>query len=175
MLRLAGTSGDVLAERFGISRDSVYRHMAHHVDAATKAAMVADVPLAELAERAAKEGGSLLDHFQIVRLTVMGAMQRASAVNDHVSTAALAKRAVEVNKEIGRLSGELLSAAPISQFTQTNVYMASPLMARLEGMLLERLSPFPDALRAVLSGLRDLDGPTPPLNDLPALEASYAA
>ena len=176
LLRLAGTPTDTIVERYPeLGRDAVYRHMANHVDAETKAAMVADVPLSELAERAVKEGGSLLDHFSVVRLTVMAAMQRAAAVNDYAGTAALAKRATEINREIGRLSGELLNSTPIANFTQTNVFMGAPIMARLEAMLVERLGPFPDALRAVLDGLADLDGHTTPPLDLVALEAPHAA
>jgi len=176
LLRLAGTPTDTLVERFPeLGRDAIYRHMANHVDAETKAAMVADVPLAELAERAVKEGGSLLDHFSVVRLTVMAALQRAAAVNDYSGTAALAKRATEINREIGRLSGELLNSTPIANFSQTNIIMGGSIMARLESMLVERLAPFPDALHAVLDGLADLDGSSPPPLDLKALEAPRAA
>lgn len=177
LLRIAGTPTDTIVERYpDLGRDAVYRHMQNHVDAETKASLVLDVPMTELVERAVKEGGSLIDHFQVVRLTVMSAMQRASAVGDYSGTAALAKRAVEVNQAIGRLSGELLNSTPIGHFTQNNIVMGSPVMARLEGMLVERLTPFPDALRAVLAGLADLDGtPTPPIIEMPALEASYAA
>ncbi len=176
LLRLAGTPTDTLVEKYPeLGRDAVYRHMANHVDAETKAAMVADVPLSELAERAVKEGGSLLDHFSVVRLTVMAALQRAAAVNDYSGTAALAKRATEINREIGRLSGELLNSTPIANFTQNNIIMGGPIMARLESMLIDRLAPFPDALRAVLDGLADLDGTRPPALDLVALEAPHAA
>ena len=176
LLRLAGTPTDTIVERYPeLGRDAVYRHMANHVDAETKAAMIADVPLAELAERAVKEGQSLLDYFQIIRSTVMATMQRAAAVNDYTGTAALAKRAADVNRDIGRLSGELLNSTPIANFTQTNVYMGAPIMARLEAMLVERLGPFPDALRAVLDGLADLDGTSTPPLDLKALEAPRAA
>ena len=48
-------------------------------------------------------------------------------------------------------------------------------MSQLETMLLEVLGPFPDALRAVVNGLRTLDGPTTPLIDVSPVEASNAA
>lgn len=149
--------------------------MANHVDAETKAAMVADVPLSELAERAVREGGSLLDYFTIVRSTVMSALQRANAVDDYTGTAALAKRATEINREIGRLTGELLNSAPVSHFTQNNVFLGSPAMAQLEAMLIEKLAPFPDAMRAVLTGLQALDGTKPPMIDASPLEPVHAA
>ena len=175
LLRLAGTPTDTIVERYPeLGRDAVYRHMANHVDDATKASMIADVPLAELADRAVKEGGSLLDYFSIVRSTVMSAMQRASAVNDYTGTAALAKRASDVNREIGRLTGELLSSTPVGAFHQTNVFMGSPAMAALEAMLLDRLAPWPDAMRAVLTGLQALDVGTPPMIDITPMGAAHA-
>lgn len=177
LLRLGGTYVDVIVARYpDLCRDAIYRHMANHVDAETKAAMVADVPLSELAERAIKEGGSLLDYFSIVRSTVMSALARANAVNDYTGTAALAKRATEINREIGRLTGELLNSSPIGHFTQNTIIMGSPVMAQLEAMLIERLMPFPDAMRAVMEGLQALDGTkAPPMIDATPTEAPRAA
>lgn len=157
-LRLAGTNADTLAEKFGIGRDAVYRHMAKHVTADVKAAMIADVPLRELVDRAAAEGMSLLDYLHLIRSTVMTQMLGAASVNDRGNTAKLAGRAVEVLQEIGRLTGELLASAPVQNITNNvAVFMASPVMNRLERMLLERLAPHPEALRAVIEGLDELD------------------
>ena len=76
MLRLAGSTADTLASRFGLKRDAIYRHMANHVSASTKAALIADTPLKDLADRAAAEGVSLIDYLAIVRTTVMTADAR---------------------------------------------------------------------------------------------------
>ena len=159
-LRLAGSSADAIAERFDLKRDAVYRHMANHVSADTKAALIADVPLRELADRAAAEGVSLIDYLAIVRQTVMTQMLGAASINDASGTAMLAGKALDVLKEVGKLTGEMLRAAPVSNVYNitTNVaFLQSPFFNKLETMLLDRLAPFPEALQAVLIGLDALD------------------
>jgi hypothetical protein len=84
----------------------VHRHCRGHCDETLKASLLADVPLAELSARAAKEALSLLDYFALMRSTVIQQMLLASA-NDGNRTAVLAGRVVEVLREIGCLSGEL--------------------------------------------------------------------
>lgn len=182
MLRLGGSPVDPLAEKFGLGRDAIYRHMANHVDAETKASIIADVPLKDLAARAAEEGVSLLDYFAIVRSTVIEQLLSAAAIGDRSGTAALAGRATEVLKEIGKLTGEMLRTSPINITHNTAVFVSSPAFARLERMLIERLGPHPEALGAVLEGLRALEeegeppGEAGPLLSLTANgEARHAA
>jgi hypothetical protein len=110
--RTSRASLDSIAERFGtpahpLHRASLHRHFRDHLDEAARANYLADIPLQELAERAAKEGVSPLDYFSLVRNTVISQMLIASGANDGNRTAVLAGRAVEVLREIGRLSGEL--------------------------------------------------------------------
>ena len=49
----------------------------------------------------------LLDYFGLIRSTVIQQMLVASGVNDRHRVATLAGRAVEVLRELGRVSGEL--------------------------------------------------------------------
>lgn len=112
MAHVAGASLNALSAKFSTpqrrcSRDSIHRHFRDHVDEALRASYLADVPLAELSARAAAEGMSLLDYFGLIQSTVVQQMLIAAGVNDGHRTAVLAGRAVEVLKEIGRLSGEL--------------------------------------------------------------------
>ena len=159
MARLAGASLDAISGKFGVSRDVVWRHMARHVDADRRSMLVADVPLKELADRAAEEGISLIDYLGIVRSAVMNQLINASSMNDRHGTAVLAGRAVEVLRELGRFTGEILKSAPVGNVTNnTLVFMSSPAFANLERMLIERLAPHPEALQAVLQGLRSLEG-----------------
>lgn len=184
MARLAGASLDTVAAKFECSRDSVWRHMDKHVDDDRRAMLVADVPLKELADRAAEEGVSLLDYFAVIRSTLMTQMLAAASVHDRHATAVLAGRAVEALREIGKLTGEILRSAPIGNVTNnTMVFMASPAFASLERMLVEKLAPHPEALKAVLEGLRSLEGlpsgpddpsPGPPTITLPASEVQHA-
>ncbi len=163
MLRLAGATLDNVAARFGLQRDAIWRHMRDHVDTERRAHLIADVPMAELAERANAEGTSLLDNLAIVRMTVMESMIEAASAKDRKATASLAGRATEVLGEIGRLTGEILRSGTVTNVTQNvAVFMASPAYSNLEAMLIRRLQPHPDALRAVLEGLAELQSSPPP-------------
>ena len=180
-MRLAGSPVDALAAKFNLGRDIIYRHMEKHVSADVKAMIIADVPLSELAEKAAAESMSLLDYLSLVRSTVMTQMLGAASVNDRSGTAKLAGRATEVLEQIGRLTGQLLSAAPVQNHITNNytAIMATPAFAEVERMLLECLAPHPEALAAVVLGLERLDhkqAPQPgPLKALPVVEGSLAA
>ncbi len=175
-LRLGGMTGETIAEMFGLSSSAVYRHMSAHVEPDIKAQIIADVPLSELLARATDEGMSLLDYLKIVRNTSITVMLAAASMNDFTGTAAGAKRALETLKEIGRLTGELLNAAPVRNYVQNNISFADPKsMDRMEAMLVERLAPFPGALQAVMAGLMALDPPTAPMIDVTPHGASHAA
>ncbi len=163
MARLSGASLDAIAGRFSVKRDSVWRHMENHVSLDRRAQLIADVPLTELASKAAAEGLSLLEYLSIVRSTVMTQMLSAASVNDRNATANLAGRAVDVLRETGRLTGELLESARVVNNININqnsaVLFGSPAFSALETMLLRRLAPFPEALRAVVEGLLELQAP----------------
>jgi hypothetical protein len=179
MLRAAGVSLDSIAAKFeGVHRDAVWRHWTKHVTDDTKAQYLADVSISEIAERAAREGGSLLSYLSLVRTTLFNQMLLAASTNDGHRVAVLAGRAIEALKEIGKLTGELSQLSSLSISTTNIAYVNSPAFARLEEMLLDRLRAYPDALRAVVEGLRQLQGdegasdgegrPGPPLLDLKA-------
>lgn len=160
---LAGMSLDRISERFGVHRDAVWRHM-KSLDPAYRAALVADVPLEEMAERAAKEGLSILDQLAVLRQSLMHAAIEAKAAGNHFAHAQLSNAAVNALRETARISGELRATPNITNIT-TNVavMMASPMMQRLQTMLMQRLAPYPDALAAVLDGLSELDGVQKPV------------
>jgi hypothetical protein len=82
----------------------------------------------------------------------------ASGVNDGHRTAVLAGRAVEVLREIGRLTGELSKISTLNVTNNTAILIGSPMFVRLEEMLLTRLRAYPEALASVVDGLRELEG-----------------
>jgi hypothetical protein len=123
---------------------------------------MADVPLREIAERAAKEGMSLLDYYGIVRGTVFKQLIAAGSINDRAAVAALASRATYVLESMGKLTGELRQLAPQSITNNTAVFINSPIFAELQSMLIERLAPHPTALAAVIDGLRELEDRSAP-------------
>ena len=161
-LNASGMSLDSIAAKFGVSRDSVHRHCKNHVEPERKAQYLLDVPIAELASRAAAENVSLIDNLSLVRSTLMQALLTAASVGDRHALAALSGRAVEVLKEIGKLTGEV---SRITSVTNNFNFAESPMFALLQAMLIERLASWPEALASVVEGLGALD----------ALEAEKAA
>ena len=176
MLRLGGATLDSIAAKFDVHRDAIWRHMRDHVDTDRRMQLIADVPLAELAERAHAEGTSLLDNLHIVRSAVMNSLIEASAVHDRRNVASLAGRATEVLGEIGKLTGEILRGAPVMNVTQNvAVFMASPAYANLEAMLIRKLQRHPEALRDVLEGLQELQTAPPAIDGTLALPETREA
>jgi hypothetical protein len=162
MLRLAGVGLDTLAEQFGISRDSIFRHMRDHVTDADRAQYLADIPLQELLARAADEGVSLLDFFKIVRATLMRQFQLAASVNDQRAVAALAGRLNETLDLIGKLTGEMLRLSPGTVVNNTAVFVNSPIFTDLQSMLVRKLAGHPEALARVVEGLQELEARVAP-------------
>lgn len=166
MLRLAGASLESLAERFSLGstipagRDRLWRHMRDHVTADHRAALLADVPLSELAEKAAAQNASLLDHLNIVRMNLMTLFLSAAGAGEHKAAALVSGRLLECLRDQGQLTGELLRHGPVTNFNTFNI-IASPQFAQLQAMLVDVLRPHPEALQAVVAGLRDLEANTP--------------
>src|ERR1700759_5344317 len=88
LLRAGGASLDSLAEKFGLSRDSILRHWHNHVTPEAKAKYLAGpTALADLAAKATSEGDSVLDHFRAVRVVLMGQLAACSEAGDARGTA----------------------------------------------------------------------------------------
>src|SRR6516164_12904 len=155
--KVAGISIDVLAAKHGISRDSIYRHMRNHVTDEDRAQYIAEIPIAALAQKASESGAALLDYFSIIRQTLMNQFQFAASVGDRNAVNNTARALVEVLKEIGRLTGELLNASPITNINNTAIFLNSPVFSDLQAMLVRKLTPHPEALQAVLAGLEELE------------------
>src|ERR1700738_1581334 len=77
--RVAGCSLDSISEKYGVSRDSIFRHMKRHVPEDVRLQYITETPIKELAQRAATEGVTLLDHFTIVRGILLQQFQLAAA------------------------------------------------------------------------------------------------
>lgn len=166
--RLIGVHLKDCAKEFGLSVAAISRHMRYHVDDETKAEVMADVPLQEIAKRAAKEGMSLLDYYGIIRGTVFRQLIAAGSINDRPAVAVLAGRAVGILESIGKLTGELRQLAPQNVVNNTAIFVASPIFAELQSMLIERLAPHPAALAAVIDGLHALEAKAAPEGTAPA-------
>lgn len=157
LARLKGLSLDRISERWGVHRDAVARHMAK-LDPDYRAALAADVPLSELAERAAQEGGSLLDNLAVLRSGLMTAAVQAKAAGDNYAYSSLARVALEVIRESGKFTGEMVNAPSVQNITNNvAILMRHPVMHQMQAMLADRLAPYPEALHAVMVGLSELE------------------
>lgn len=169
--RLAGVSLDAVSERYGVSRDSVYRHCRDHIDDALRASLIAEIPLRELAERASAEGLSLLDYLALIRGTLTNEFQLAASLHDRNGTAILAGRLLETVRQMAQLTGELTRLAPNTVNIGSINFIGSPAFLALHEMLLRKLAGYPEALAAVLAGLGELEAmaaadaakPVPPM------------
>jgi hypothetical protein len=155
--RVAGASLDSIAAKYTIGRDALWRHMARHVPEDVRAQYLADVPIKELAQRASAEGLSVLDYLAIVRGVLFQEFQLCAGVHDKNGTAVLAGRLTEVLREIGRITGELMRTPGIQNIHNSVTFVNSPDFVNLQGMLIKQLARYPDALAAVIEGLRDLE------------------
>jgi hypothetical protein len=169
-LRLAGASLDSIAAKFQISRDSIHRHMHRHVSEADRLAYIVDIPVQELAQRAANEGVSLLDYFAIVRATLMTQFQLCASVNDRNGVAILGGRLTEILRAIGSTTGEIMKSPMVQNVNNTVNFINSPVFVDLQQMLIRRLAGHPDALAAVIEGLRELETRSAPQARAPMIE-----
>jgi hypothetical protein len=160
--RIAGASLDSIAARYAIGRDALWRHMARHVPEDIRAQYLADVPVKELAARASAEGLSVLDYLAIVRGVLLQEFQLAAGVHDKHATAALAGRLTEVLREVGRITGEIMRTPGVMNVSNTVNFINSPVFVDLQQMLIRRLAGHPQALDAVIEGLRELESRSAP-------------
>lgn len=156
-MRASGASLESLARKFKGHKDAVWRHWRDHVSADLKTSYLAGLAtIAELRERAAKEGGSILDHLSILRNILMGAITASAEAQSAFTLAALSGRIVEVLREIGRITGEIERLNPSVNVTTNIAIMSDPRMIELQSGLLQiaRLHPATRAnLVALLRGL----------------------
>ena len=155
--KVAGVSGDIVAAKYQVSRDALYRHCRNHLTEEDRLSYIADIPIKDLAAKASEQGVALLDYFAIIRGTLMSQFQMAASLNDRHATATIGRALVEVLREIGKLTGELLNAAPITNINNYAFFLNSPAFADLQAMLVCALADEPAALQKVLAGLEALE------------------
>lgn len=174
-LRASGASLDSLAEKFKLDRDAIWRHWHNHVSAEAKASYLAGpAALADLGERAAEAGVSVLDYLGLVRTTLLAQLGSLNEAGDGKGCAVVAGKLVQLLELQAKLSGELgtLAASVTNNFSVTTNNVAvleSPQWLRTQATILRALSPFPEARAAVVTALRGAE--TPP----PMLEAAHVA
>jgi hypothetical protein len=154
LLLSGGASLRSVAKRFGVAYHTTRRHWLNHVSGERRASLIAGpTKLSELADRAADEGGSLLDHFIILRNTLYRRLDACDEAGDAGTVASLSGRIIEVLREMGRLTGDLSKAG----VNITNNIFISPQFAELQAVLIEALARHPDARTDVIRTFRALE------------------
>src|SRR6478735_8626742 len=160
LLRAGGASLDSLAEKFNVDRDAIWRHWQNHVTTEMKASyLCGPAQLAELAEKAAAEGDSVLDHLRMIRTVLTGQLAAMTEAGDGRGAAYVAGRLTATLETIAGVTGELGSMAQAINVTNNLTVLAEhPAFLRIQGMMLRALAPFPDARGAVVAALRQRTG-----------------
>jgi hypothetical protein len=162
-----------VAAKFQVPYDSLWRHWRDHVADERKVTLIAGpMKLAEVMDRAAEESASILDHFGALRTVLFRSMDAATEAGDRNSVAALSGRIIEVLREIGRTTGELVKAGGVT-IQNSNVLIMSPAFAQLQSELLTVLARHPEARQEVIAMFRRLDADA--ANGAPMIEGRVDA
>ena len=160
--RVAGASFRTLAGTFGISKDVICRHFAHHVSEKRKAELMAGPKAVEdLVDAAAKESKSALDYLRIMQSILFKQFVDAAEANDRRALTDLADPLLVALRDVSKLTGELRSLAGISITNNHLTLTASPEFAKLSAGLLSIARAHPEAKADIIALLRRLDEPQP--------------
>jgi hypothetical protein len=161
LLRAGGASIDALAAKFGVSRDSVYRHWERHVSDEAKAGyLCGPIELEKLAERAALEGDSVLDYLRLIRTSLTGQLAAMTEAGDGRGAAYVADKLRMVLETIAKVTGELAGLAQSATYnftSNTMVMNEHPAFLKIQATMLRALAPHPAARAGVVRALRSLD------------------
>jgi hypothetical protein len=159
LLRAGGAAYESIGKKFGLCKDSIWRHWRDHVSPETKAQYLAGpIQLQELAQRAEAEGLSLLDYLSIVRSTLLSMFQAWAQAGDSRGASVTAGRLLQCLSEIGRITGELgrISNGGVT-VTNNVMVLNSPAFSQLQTVILRALAPHPAARADVIFALRQLE------------------
>jgi hypothetical protein len=119
--------------------------------------------LEALAERAAKEGDSVLDYLKLIRTSLTAQLAAASEAGDARTVTYIAGQLTRTCESLARITGELGELARSTTYNVTSItnnmalFAESPVFLRMQAAILQALAPFPEARLAVVKALRTLD------------------
>jgi hypothetical protein len=159
LLRAGGASLDSLAAKFKVDRHAIHRHWHRHVSDEAKAKMLfGPVEMANLAEKAAQEGDSVLDYLRMCRSVLAAQLSATSEAGDARGAALVAGQLTRTLETIGRLTGQLSQLAAGHVTINNHVAIInSPAFATVQATMLKALAPFPEARVALVEALRTMD------------------
>jgi hypothetical protein len=176
-----GLSKRAVAERFGVSRDAVWRHAQAHLTAEMRAALATKLLQREGDTRRIllEEGAGVTEALKAIRGPLFGLFLAAVDTGDNKAASALSGRLHENLALTAKLTGELVPHAGTSI---TNILL-SPDFQRLRAELIRVLARYPDAQAEVAAvfrqaGLRaatEIRGSAETMIDALPAEVEYAA
>ena len=163
----------VLAKRYALHPDAIYRHRLAHVPKSVLQDLrkKADMPEQELEKLRIEESGGLLEHLVVQRARLYKLADSCEDMGDYPHAIAAHTR-ITANLELtGKLLDVFASHAPIHQ----NITISADYL-RLRQLMLAALKPFPEARRAIVEVLRGAETPMPSAtNSVQLLEAAVEA
>ena len=144
---LEGVSNRTVAERFGISHQSVWRHKRNCIPT--------PVQFAAIEAREAEQGGHALDLLESadgLRVEALRVLREAQAAGERDTELRAIREAARLLDLMGKLRGE------ISNDTTVNVLVA-PAMQAVQSVILNALAPYGEARRAVAIALANMGEP----------------
>jgi hypothetical protein len=176
-----GVSKRAIAERFGVSRDAVWRHAQAHLTAEMRAALATKLLQREgdTQRILLEEGAGVTEALKAIRGPLFGLFLAAVDTGDNKAAAALSGRLHENLALIAKLTGELVPHAG----TSITTILLSPDFQRLRAELIRVLARYPEAQAQVAAvfrqaGLRaatEMDASPEKLIEAVPVEAGHAA
>lgn len=150
-----GISSPVLARRYGVSAQAVWRHKTKHLSPQQFAAIknVIKPTAADLDALKTSESERLLSELVLQRARLQAVTDIATEVKD-ARTAVSVERAITFNLQlVAQICGKLVSRHEVSH----TALMLSPAYVELRQAIIAALRPFPEAARAVGAALHQLE------------------
>ena len=147
-----GLSKRAVAERFGVSRDAVWRHAQSHLTAEMRAALATKLLQREGDTRCIllEEGAGVTEALKAIRGPLFGLFLAAVDAGDNKAAAAISGRLHENLALVAKLTGELVPHAG----TSITTILLSPDFQRLRTELVRVLARYPEAQAEVAAVLR---------------------
>ena len=173
-----GLSKRAVAERFGVSRDAVWRHAQAHLTAEMRAALATKL-LQREGDTLLEEGAGVTEALKAIRGPLFGLFLAAVDTGDSKAAVALAGRLHENLALVAKLTGELVPHAG----TSITTILLSPDFQRLRGELVGVLAHYPEAQaevtavfrRAGLRAATEMDASPAKSIEAVSFEAEHAA
>ena len=159
-LHCAGVSLERLAEKFDVHKDAVWRHVRNHMTDHQRASyLIGPAKIAALAEVAAEESELILDYLNILRSSLFALLDKRAAEGDYCAVSMLSAWAMEVLREIGKLTGQISNFANSTVINVQNnlTILNSAPFADLQSGLLQVCAAHPEARADIVALFHDLD------------------